>query len=68
MSDPVGLDEPSDFGTGMTVRITSADVVDVVSALPGDVGGPSVVLTLEFLQLLQRVDRSESDDCGPVIR
>ncbi len=48
MSDPVGLDEPSDFGTGVTVRISAAEAAEVVSALPGELGGPSVILTLEF--------------------
>ena len=47
-SDPVGLDETSDFGTGLTVRIIAAEAADVVSEFPGDVGGPSVILTLEL--------------------
>ncbi len=47
-SAPVGFDEPSDFGTGLTVEISKAETANVVAALPGELGGPSVILTLEF--------------------
>ena len=48
MSAAVALDEPSDFGTGLTVRINEADTADVISVLPGELGGPSVILAIEF--------------------
>jgi len=47
-SEPVAFDEPGDFGDGLNVHIADLEAVDVVSALPGEIGGPSVLLALEF--------------------
>lgn len=41
-------DEPGDFGTGVTTRVTSISAVDGVAAGPGESAAPAVAVTVEF--------------------
>jgi hypothetical protein len=44
----VPLDQPVDFGTGVSARLVSIEPVDGVAEGPGEVSGPSLQVTVEL--------------------
>ena len=48
IADPVPLAGPAESGDGVEVRVADHDAIDVVTRMPGEVGGPAVALTVEF--------------------
>ena len=49
IADPVPLAVPVESGDGVEVRIAGHDSIEVVTGLPGEVGGPAVALAVEFV-------------------
>jgi hypothetical protein len=49
VADPVPFTEPAEFGDGVEVRLVTRGAIDVITARPGEIGGPAVLLTLEFI-------------------
>ena len=45
---PVQMDQPGDFGNGVTVRITGTQVIDVKAKLPGETTGTAIAVSLEL--------------------
>jgi hypothetical protein len=45
---PVAIDEPADFGDGVTARLTEVEDTEVEAFVPGEVGGPGVSVTIEI--------------------
>lgn len=45
---PVGLDGVAEFGDGVTARLAGIEAVDVEAALPGEISGPAVRVTVEL--------------------
>jgi hypothetical protein len=43
----VPLDDPAEFGTGLTVRLTDIRAVKAVAQAPGEIAGPALRITVE---------------------
>jgi hypothetical protein len=43
----VPLDDPAEFGTGLTVRLTDIKAVKAVAQAPGEIAGPALRITVE---------------------
>lgn len=48
LNEPISMDETGEFGDGVEVRVISTESIDADTVLPGEVGGPSIALTIEF--------------------
>ncbi len=42
----VPLDDPAEFGTGLTVRLTEIKAVQAVAQVPGEIAGPALRITV----------------------
>ena len=47
--DPVAMDEPAEFGNGVTARIASIEATDAEASLPGETSGPAVLVTVQVV-------------------
>lgn len=52
--DAVRLDAEAPFGNGVVARISAIESTEVTSELPGEIGGPAVVLDLELVNGSER--------------
>ena len=48
VADPIPPDEVADFGTGVTAAIVDVEAVDGVAALPGEISGPALRVTVRL--------------------
>ncbi len=47
--DPVAMDQPAEFGNGVTAKITSIEATDAEASMPGETSGPAVQVTVEVV-------------------